>query len=160
MTINENTIYADVKSVERYFTADAKEQIIQASQRCYKNYQELTIEEFFEIIDKNYELIEYSEDKPMTLYQYYWLQGFASFVDEFQKILKRFEITPTAKEMQCMQGTLPMTFSESLLVFAQNFFNLKSFGEAEKLTIGDIIIAKKADYNRNIFQRNQIKNIK
>ena len=56
-----------------------------------------------------------------------------------------------------MRGTMPMTFSESLLIFAQNFFGLKSFKEAEKITLGEIIIAKKADYNKSVFQRNQIK---
>lgn len=160
MKISDKTLYSDIKGVERYFTLRDKETLSEASQLRYKRYYDLTIEEFFEVLDKNYRILELTDESEITLYQWVWLNGFAQFVDELTKTLKRLEVAPTAKELQYMRGTLPMSFSESLVVFAQSFFGLKSYKEAEQITIGDIVIAKKADYNKSIFQRNQIKNLK
>ena len=157
MKFSEKTLYSEVKHIERYFTAEDKENVLKGAKMRYGDYYELTIEEFFALLDKNFAKIELNEKAEITLFQFYWMQYFSAFVDEFTKILKKFEIAPTAKELQYMQGTMPMTFSESLLIFAQNFFGLKSFKEAEKITLGEIIIAKKADYNKSVFQRNQIK---
>ena len=157
MKISEYTTYNEVKYLERYFTPLDKENVLNGAKMRYGEYYDLTIEEFFTLLDKKYDKIGIDESKETTLYQWYWLQYFSAFVDEFMKVLKKFEIAPTAKETQYMRGTIPMSFSESLLIFAQNFFNLKSFKEAEKITLGEIIIAKKADYNRNIYQHNQIK---
>lgn len=42
----------------------------------------------------------------------------------------------------------PMTMAEGLLVFARRYFGCRSFSEAERLTLGEWLMAKKDDYNR------------
>ena len=59
-----------------------------------------------------------------------------------------------------MQGVLPMSFSESIIVFVQDFFNLKSYSDAEKITLADVVLAKKVHYNRSIYQHNVMRNMK
>jgi hypothetical protein len=52
---------------------------------------------------------------------------------------------------------LPVEWQEGMLVFVRAYFGLKSFGEAENVTIGDYLLAKKDEYNSTIFQRNMAK---
>ena len=41
-----------------------------------------------------------------------------------------------------------------MIVFLQDFFGLRSFKEAEKITVGEILIAKRARFNEETYRRN------
>ena len=88
------------------------------------------------------------------------MQGFTAFVAELQTIFEKLTLKPSFDEQRNMQGVLPMTFSESIIVFVQDFFGLKSYSDAEKITLADVVLAKKVHYNRSIYQRNAMKNLK
>ena len=88
------------------------------------------------------------------------MQGFTAFTAELQTIFEKLTLKPSFDAQRNMAGVLPMTFSESIIVFVQDFFGLKSYSEAEKITLADVVLAKKVHYNRSIYQINAMKNLK
>ena len=161
MKITDKTLYTDLLCIEKYIPDAEREKLIQASQQRYKEYYNLTIAEFFALLDKDYTLIEYSgNSEQLTALQYFFMQGFTAFVAELQTIFEKLTLKPTFDEQRNMAGVLPMTFSESIIVFVQDFFGLKSYSEAENITLADVVLAKKVHYNRSIYQRNTMKNLK
>ena len=48
---------------------------------------------------------------------------------------------------------LKISWDEAILVFVRDYFGLHSFKDAERITMGEILIAKRATYNREKFQR-------
>ena len=88
-----------------------------------------------------------------TVLQVYWKRRFEDFVNEFAEALKKLTIPQSPEEAQAAQGLIKVGWDESILVFAQQWFGLHSYKEAEQLTIGEILIAKRAQYNREKFQR-------
>ena len=161
MKITDKTLYADLLCIEKYIPDAEREKLIQASQQRYKEYYNLTISEFFALLDKDYTLIDYfGNSEQLTALQYFFMQGFTAFVAELQTIFEKLTLKPSFDEQRNMQGVLPMTFSESIIVFVQDFFGLKSYSDAEKITLADVVLAKKVHYNRSIYQRNAMKNLK
>ena len=60
----------------------------------------------------------------------------------------------TPEEKRAENGLLKTDWAESMLVFLQNFFGLRSFREAENITVGEILIAKRARFNEDMYRRN------
>ena len=161
MKITDKTLYTDLLYIEKYIPDAERERLIQASQQRYKEYYNLTIAEFFALLDKDYTIIDYfGNSEQLTVLQYFFLQGFTAFVAELQTIFEKLNLKPTFDEQKNMQGVLPMSFSESIIVFVQDFFGLKSYSEAEKITLADVVLAKKVHYNRSIYQHNVMRNLK
>ena len=71
--------------------------------------------------------------------------------------MKRATIRQNNDELRAAEGALKISWGEAVLVFVQQFFGLGSFKDAEKITTGEILIAKRAQYNRDLFQRNMAK---
>lgn len=161
MRITDKTLYTDIINIDGYITPASKDNIIKAAESRYKEYYALTISEFFDLLDKDYTLIEWDSISEPTILQYYYIQGFARFVAELQKVLERLTLKPSSDEQRNMSNLLPMTFAESIIVFAQDFFGLQSYKDTESnITIGDIVLAKKVHYNRSLYQRNMMTNLK
>ena len=161
MKITDKTLYADLLYIEKYIPDAEREKLTQAAQQRYKEYYNLTIAEFFALLDKDYTLIEYfGNAEQLTALQYFFLQGLTAFTAELQTIFEKLTLKPSFDEQRNMQGVLPMTFSESIIVFVQDFFGLKSYSDAEKITLADVVLAKKVHYNRSLYQRNAMKNLK
>ena len=74
-------------------------------------------------------------------------------MEEFTKALKGLTLAPTADEKKASDGLLEVTWGEGVLVFLQQWFGLKSYKEAEKITVGELLIAKRAQYNQDLFRR-------
>ena len=74
-------------------------------------------------------------------------------MEEITQALKGLTLSPTADESKAGQGLLQVTWGEGILVFLQQWFGLKSYKEAEKITMGELLIAKRAQYNQDLFRR-------
>jgi hypothetical protein len=64
------------------------------------------------------------------------------------------QVQQTIDEKKAAKGLLQTDWAENMLVFLQDFFGLRSFKEAEKITVGEILIAKRARFNEDTYRRN------
>ena len=75
------------------------------------------------------------------------------FLKEFEKVLSSLELDSTADEKEAHSYMPDFAPIESMLIFTQKYFNLKSFGEAEKISVLEYLLAKKATYSDAIYQK-------
>lgn len=80
--------------------------------------------------------------------------AFEYFIEEFLSILDKLNIKETSKERQASVGLPIFQKNEGMLVFTRNYFGLKSFSEAENVTLADFYLAKKDTFARQTFERN------
>lgn len=152
MRITEKTKYSLFEPVEKYVTPEAVSALKQAAERKYGAMYDLTFEQFYTCTQGDFSEILGDISRP-TVLQVYWCKRFADFVDEFAKTLQAVTMKPNADEMRAAQGLMKTDWAEGLLVFMQQWFGLKSYKEAEKITIGELIIAKRAQYNQDKYRR-------
>lgn len=103
----------------------------------------------------------------MTIAEYMWVCGFAEFVEKFGKALEKLTPKATADERQANSVCLPTTFDEAMMVFLRDYFGLRSFDECGKITLSQLLVAKKSEYNKIMYgrkmaeiQRKRLKNVK
>lgn len=156
MLITETTKYSEFQPLEKYLKADGFAQIKRAAEEQYGNMYDLTFAEFHACANGDFGGILGDLSNP-TVLQVYWIKRLEEFTEEFANTLKRLEIKQTADEQRAAQGLLKTDWAEGILIFLQSFFSLKSFKEAEKITMGEIIIAKRSQYNGEVFRRNMTK---
>lgn len=152
MRVTDKTKYATLKPVEKYLTDKAVQELKRAAENKYGTMYELTFAQFHACADGDFSEILGDTQEP-TVLQVYWSRRFVEFVEEFAKQLKKLTLKQTADELQASQGLLKVSWDEGLLVFIQSYFGTRSFKEAEQITIGEIIIAKRAIYNQELFKR-------
>ena len=80
-------------------------------------------------------------------------KAFEAFIVEFSEALKKFTLKQTADEETASAACPPYLANEGLLVFVRQFFGLKNFTEAEKITLADVYLAKKSSYIAALYER-------
>ena len=150
MQVTSETKYIDFYPYEAFLSNESIDQIKDAAVREFGQYTDLTIEKFNNMTNLTTE--QAGKDYP-TVFGVYWLLGFKDFIEEFSNTIKNLTIQPTATEMNASSVCYPTTMIESMLVFSQSWFGLKSYAEAAQVTLGDYLIARKADYNSKMFER-------
>lgn len=162
MLITSETTYEELKAVEKYLTPRAEQQITEAAEKEFGAMYDLPFSTFFECSNDDFSCL--GDMTTPTVFQMYWRKRFERFVEEFVEQMKRYTLTQTEQEAQAASGLVKVTWAEGVLVFVQQYFGLKSFREAEQVTMGEILIAKRTKYNQDLFARNlnriQIQNIK
>lgn len=157
MRVTKSTKYAgEFADLEPYISERTKQQLTAAAEKTYGGMYDLEIGTLWKCMNDDFSFIGIMTEKEYakrTVYQHYWIKRFNTFCDEFANILKRLTLKQTADEQRASSGLIEVNWCEGLLVFAQSYFGLKSFREAEKVTLGDIVIAKRATYNRELFNR-------
>lgn len=156
MRITDKTKFSTFAPVEKYLTANGVEELKQAAERQFGAMYDLTFAQFHACANGDFNDV-LGEMKDPTVLQVYWMKRFSDFIGEFANGLKRLTIKQTEDEKKASSGMLKVAWDEGLLVFIQSFFGLKSFKEAEQITVGEILIAKRASYNQDIFMRNMNK---
>lgn len=152
MRVTDKTKYRFFERYEKYLTPESVEALkAEAEKRIAKMY-DLTFAQFYDCANGDFSGVLGSVSDP-TVLQVYWCKKFADFVQEFTEALKKLTIQPTGDEIKAAQGQLKTDWGEAMLVFLQQFFGLKSFKEAEQITVGEILIARRAQYNRDLYQR-------
>ena len=150
MEITPDTLYAEFAAYEDYVSKEDMAKIDRAALDLYGHFEDMTIEKFAELTQLTPEkaMAEYS-----TVFKVRWLLQFKDFVEQFSKTVSNFSLKPTPMEASASSVCYEVTMLESMLVFSRDYFGLKSFSEAAKTTLGDYLIARKADYNSKAFER-------
>ena len=152
MRITERTKYAKIAHIEKYFTARTIDGLKSAAEAKYGAMYDLPFATFWACQNGDFDHL--GDLTNPTVLQIYWCKRFAEFQEDFAKQLQACTLPPSADETAANNGLLPVNFAEAMLVFMQSFFGLHSFKEAEQITLGELLIAKRAQYNRDKFQRN------
>lgn len=132
---------------------DSKDALKTAAMSLYGDYEGVTIGSIAEISETGDLSSVFGSHFRNTWGQVVWMLGLKDFVQGLPDTLLALSPKMDADEQRACDGLLESTLGESLLVFARSYFGLHSFGEAERITIGDVLIAKKAVYNDTTFQK-------
>ena len=151
MRIDKNTKYREFEPIEKYVPDSQKKAITNAAESVYGCMYDLEFGEFWNFANGDFSRLGNLEDP--TVFQVYWLNRFDEFTKEFAETLNKLSVEQTTEEKRAAEGCLKISWGESVLVFLQKFFGLKSFKEAEKITLGELLIAKRAQYNDDLFAR-------
>ena len=154
MKIDRDTPYASVSAALEYLTEESDKALMTKAAEVYGTLEEMNVEQFSDLIANHLDrfLGEGWEDNPTAL-QVWWVKYMKGAVERYIKTLENLSIPETAEEKRAADGLPSVSIIEGLLVFAQSFFGLRSFRAASHTTLGDIIIAKKAEYRRGMMQR-------
>lgn len=152
MRITDRTKYANIAVAEKYFTPATVAKLKHAAEEKFGSMYDLSFSQFYACANGDFSCVLGELENP-TVFQVYWGKRFNEFVEEFVGALKKLEIKPTAEEVEASAVLLKTDWGEGMLVFLQSFFGLHSFKDAESITIGEILIAKRAQYNREKYQR-------
>lgn len=153
MRITNKTPYnAEFEQVEQYLTEQSANMLKSEAEKLYGSMYDLQFARFFECMNGDFSGVLGDLRKP-TVLQVYWCKRFVEFAEQFAETLKQLQIKPTAEEQRASQGLLQVSWSEGLLVFMQQFFGLKGYKQAERITIGELLIAKRAAFNQAKYDR-------
>lgn len=153
MLITEETRYTEFARVEKYLTDKAAGELYKAAEAKFCNMYDLTFAQFHTCANGDFTEIVGDLTDP-TVSQVYWCKRFGDFVKEFAETLNNITLKQTPDEKRACAGLLKTDWAEGLLVFIRDYFNLQSFKAAEQITLGEILIAKRARYNDDLFRRN------
>ena len=155
MQVIKSTKYWRLEPIEYLLTEEQKSALMAAAEQVFGSMYDLTFAEFWACSNGDFSIL--GDISNPTVFQVYWQKRFEQFVKEFAEALKRLTIAQTPEEAQASQGLVKVTWDEGILTFLQQWFGLRSYKEAEQITIGEILIAKRAAYNREKFQRQMSK---
>lgn len=153
MLITAQTKYKEVAEAEKYFTPQSVEDLKRAAEDAYTSMYDLTFADFHACANGDFSDVLGDITDP-TVLQVYWCKRFADFVKEFADMLQKMQIQQTPDEKRAAKGLLKTDWAEGMLVFLRDFFGLRSFKEAETITVGEILIAKRARFNDETYRRN------
>jgi hypothetical protein len=153
MLITKATKYKDFQGIEKYVSEKSIQALYAGAEKQFGGMYDLEFGSFWECSNGNFEGVLGDMQEP-TVLQVYWMKRFEKFVEEFAEQLKGLTITPNADEQRASAGMLKVGWAEAMLIFLKDYFGLHNFKDAERITIGEILIAKRAAYNRDTFQRN------
>lgn len=152
MKITSNTKYADFAQYEFALTEDSTKALMEQAEQLYGHCNELTIDQFWGLMGGDYSILG-DLSNPSVL-QVYWSRRFKEYCEQFTQICERLKLEPREDEQKAQKGCIEMTPMEGMLIFVRSYFNLPSFAEAGKRTLGEYIVARKDKYNEARTQRN------
>lgn len=155
MTIDFSKPYSKYVDILPFVTDESRKELMEQAAKIRDPYT-LTLAEFFSCCEGDFGCV-IGDIENLTTGEGLWLDCFSDFLSNFEKILKRLLIPQTPEQKQASANCLPVEWQEGMLVFVRSYFGLKSFIEAEKVTLGDYLLAKKDDYNTRLFQTNLAK---
>lgn len=151
MIVTRDTKYAEFEPYEKYLSEESISNLKKAAEIEFVPMYDLTFAQFIRACEDTSVIIGNKEEK--TVLQAYWEKRFDEFKKEFDEKIKSTNVQPTKEQAMAAKDLPKQTFAEGILVFGLQYFGLHNFREAENLTLGDIIIARKDAYNTTMFQR-------
>lgn len=126
------------------------------------DFGSLKISYFCEILEKGEEMFTIVNSNAMknnNAFEFFaWTYGFNKFITYLYDEIDRFKI-PVSQELTRAEGGVPpLSITENIYAFLQNFYNCKSIAEIEALTITDYFFSKKV-YNRQAIVEHNLSNI-
>ena len=153
MLITAKTKYREIAEAEKYFTPQSVEDLKRAAENTYTSMYDLTFAGFHACANGDFSGVLGDMTDP-TVLQVYWCKRFADFVKTFADMMQKMQLPQTPEEKRAENGLLQTDWAESVLVFLKDYFGLRSFREAEAITVGEILIAKRARFNEDTYRRN------
>jgi hypothetical protein len=153
--ITNKTIYNE--AVEALITPEQIEEIKNKAVKYFTGFRpyEMPLRIFLEILEGTFkaEKIERDCKEGLTFFAKLYLDKIGEFAKEFCEKYEVLTHKPTAEERKAGEACLETNFRENILVFTRNYFGLHSFIKAYEITTGEILIAKKDNYNEVAFRR-------
>jgi len=158
MRITKETKYFAVEPILRRQTEEwHKEQEVKAVRAVLGDdgYLGLTLGQLSQAIDgKNMgAIVQETDPMKIGVFEWYVLRGFQAFIDDFLQKLEKLTPQQNSAEKRAANACMKQTITEGLLFFVRDYFGLHSFREAERVTLAEILLAKKDTYNKVTFQR-------
>lgn len=134
--------------------ADSLKRLQADAESVYGSPWSLTLRDFFALSKGDLSFIGLTAETAIqaSVRQYIWMKEFKEVVEQVTAILKRLQMPSNPDQERASSKCLSTNFEESALIFARRYFELHSFSEAENTTLSDYIVARKDDYNNNIFR--------
>jgi len=98
--------------------------------------------------------VESYDQENITVFDYFKIKNANDFVIDFTNDLKNYELSKTIEESNANSNLPDFTLIEVMLCFTQSYFNLQNFGEAEKITLLEYLLARKNDYTQKLYEKN------
>ena len=152
MQIDGNAKYSEVAVLYEALTDNSKDAILESAMQHIRHYYDLTIGEFDRLTNSDWSWL-IPTDKEPTLLQYVWVSNFAAFCEDFAKAVANLSIRPNADQQAAQKYCVKVSVHEGMLFFAREYFGLHSFAEADKVTLGEYLLAKKQTFNRDVYER-------
>jgi hypothetical protein len=97
----------------------------------------------------------FNENKDVTVYEYAAkLKHLKQEIDKIINYLNSLSVKQAPEEIQAAKGVAFPKFAESMLVYSQQKFFLRSFKEAEEISLSEFILHKKTDLANQNYERN------
>lgn len=151
MQINLKHSAVEVIGLYPKLSADSKKRLQVQACKMYGEYMALRIGDFIACTRGDFSHIDCTDDERLTAGQYVWLIGFSEFCEDFLRKLKNLTPPMSETERQASAKCLKTTLAESMLVESRRYFGLHSFSDAENITLGEYLIARKDTYNGKVF---------
>ena len=155
----EKTRMCDIKDIISMYP-----NVIDASLEKYQNYFEnfdffsITILQFCKLLfqDDVASIFPQFNDSKITFFEYLKIINTLKIsLKKVEEFIKNTEIKLTSIENFCSSGQIQYSSEEAILITLKDFYNLHSLEEAQKLTVYEYIVARKYNYNKNIYEKNQ-----
>lgn len=158
MVVNSDTLWIAFAPFEKYLQAGERERLQKAAPLAVigsDGYLSLTIADFNRVAMHGdwRSLVSSKEEYEMTVFEFYTIAGLKDFFEGYARDLERFTMKPDTKEKKAQSACYKVGAVESMLVFAREYFGLHSFHEAERVTLADLLVARKDAYNKAAFQK-------
>lgn len=157
MKITNDTEWSEIEKDFALFSDESQQTLIQHSLSLHNvtDFYELTIAQLIRMSDGD--LSEFEIKDNGKVFEVLFVRELSKFVEQYINILNSYTLPQSADEKAASAKCQTMTFGEGVLVFARSYFALHSFGEAERITLAELLLAKKDAYNSAVFQKEIIK---
>lgn len=106
-------------------------------------------------------IIEMFKFEGITVVEFFRREkSFEAFINNFSDLIEASTLKQTPEELRASEKVPKFMKHEGFLVFAREYFGLKSFSEAEDVTLADLFLAKKDVYAKRVFEREMNKVLK
>lgn len=155
MKINPSEPYIKYVDILNHCNEETMQAFRKDAERVYGSPWALRIKDFFALSEGDLTYIGITS-KEQTIFasvrQYVWITEFREMAEQITNMLKTFTIPQSAESQRAAVKCIKMGFKEATLIFIRSYFGLKSFGEAENISVADFIVAQKDEYNTAIFK--------
>lgn len=153
MQVTSETRYAEFYPFEDCMTPDGRKALIAGAQQAFGAYSSMTIDEFWALAEGDHSRL--GDMKNPSVLQVYWLYGFEEWCKGLLDALEQLVIPSNPMENDKFgMGCVKMSATEQMLIFTKEYFNLHSFFEAGKRTMGEYFTARKDSFNKAMQQHN------
>lgn len=153
MKITNQTKWNEIASTYDLLTDESKQLILSEALKLHniEDFSLMSVGDLINITNGNVNFLQIGDIE--NAFEHIFVDELKKFVENFANIYSSYQPRQTADERNASKNCADCTFGENLLIFVRDFFGLPSFEMAEKIKLGEVLIAKKSTYNSIIFQR-------